>query len=100
MDIFAHSLWTNALARKGNDALRKKGKPEVNLAWATFFGVFPDLFAFGLPFVLLLARVLVGQAHFQLIFANRNQIPGLSISHNLYQYSHSKDLGFDCDLQK
>ena len=32
MDIFAHSLWTNALARKGGEALKKKGKPPVNVA--------------------------------------------------------------------
>ena len=61
MDIFAHSLWANALARKGKETLEKKGKPPINIAWATFFGVFPDLFAFTIPFIVRLHNKLVSR---------------------------------------
>lgn len=46
MDIVAHGLWTGAAAKIVN---QKKQKP-LNLKWAVFWGVFPDLFAFTVLF--------------------------------------------------
>jgi len=45
MDIFAHGLWTAAIATGVN---RKIARP-LRVGWAVFFGVFPDLFAFAPP---------------------------------------------------
>ena len=50
MDIFAHALWTNALARAAEKRAENRHKTLLKIGWATFWGVFPDLFAFSLPF--------------------------------------------------
>ncbi|MES2953072.1 MAG: hypothetical protein V4674_00745 [Patescibacteria group bacterium] len=51
MDILSHGLWAGVLAK----AQTKKGEPEeaTRLPWwqAFFWGIFPDLFAFTVPFV-------------------------------------------------
>ncbi len=47
MDILAHGLWTGAAARAANSKTRKP----LNVRWAIFWGVFPDLFAFTIPFI-------------------------------------------------
>jgi hypothetical protein len=46
MDIFAHGLWTGAVARAAN----KKWRISLSTWPAVFWGVFPDLFAFTLLF--------------------------------------------------
>lgn len=87
MDILAHMLWTNAGGKGINAIVEKKRKPElkVNLAWATFFGVFPDLFAFALPFVIGFSDVIFNGGAF---FDIRHHT-SFDISPYLYQYSHS-----------
>ncbi len=82
MDILAHMLWTNYGARVGNTKLRKKKKPLINLGWATFWGVFPDLFAFGIPIVLAIPTLIMHGFSF-----DRHSLGGLPAT--LYQYSHS-----------
>src|SRR3989344_3746730 len=47
MDIFAHGLWTGA----GYKIVNKKIKKPLNVKWAVFWGIFPDLFAFTIFFV-------------------------------------------------
>jgi hypothetical protein len=69
MDIFAHGLWATAAARGAN---RKIGK-RIHLVWAAFFGVFPDLFAFTIPFV----AIVTGHP------------PQVDLAWKLYQISHS-----------
>lgn len=59
MDIIAHSLWTAAVAKAAN---KKKSKP-LNVWLAAFWGIFPDLFAFAIPFTFMLLAVFHGQAH-------------------------------------
>lgn len=61
MDIFAHSLWTYAAARVANRKLARKGKKPLHVGWATFFGVWPDLFAGAVPFVGLGISFLTGK---------------------------------------
>ena len=50
MDIISHGLWTGAVAKAANI---KKEKP-LNFWAAAWWGVFPDLFAFTIPFLGLL----------------------------------------------
>jgi hypothetical protein len=83
MDILAHMLWTNYGARAGNIKLEKKKKRTISLPWVTFWGVFPDLFAFGLPISFL---ILKGIATLSFSF-HRPDMFGLPAT--LYQYSHS-----------
>ncbi|MEI8175235.1 MAG: hypothetical protein WCG28_04770 [bacterium] len=90
MDILAHTLWTTAVARKGNIEGEKKDKKfKVNLFWTAFMGIFPDFFAFTLPFVFSFYKVISGQQQFG-SFNTRHQVAdGFNLSHTLYQYSHS-----------
>ncbi len=46
MDIFAHGLWTGALYA----GINKTQKTSLNPKLAAFWGIFPDLFAFGILF--------------------------------------------------
>jgi hypothetical protein len=87
MDILAHMLWTNAGGKGLNTVLEKKEKSElkVNLAWTTFFGVFPDLFAFTIPFVIGIWNMIQHGGNF---FASRPHL-GNNLAPTLYQYSHS-----------
>ena len=98
MDILAHTLWTTALAREGNIEAEKnpfdntQGKKKffkLNLFWVGFFGIFPDLFAFTLPFIFSFYKVITGQQVFG-SFSTRHQVAdGFNLSHTLYSYSHS-----------
>ncbi len=90
MDIFAHTLWTNAGARAGNKLAEKKGgKFHISPGWTAFWGVFPDFFAFTIVFVM---------SFYQLIFRGTSavdlrhhllSVSGFDISAYLYQFSHS-----------
>lgn len=51
MDIFAHGLWTAAAAKAANGKLQRANRKLLNVWWAAFWGIFPDLFAFAIPFV-------------------------------------------------
>ena len=89
MDILAHTLWTNAGARAGNKLAEKKGgKFKVSVGWAAFWGVFPDFFAFTLPFVIGIYRaVFLGSP-----LVRGPHIPtagSFDIAAYLYQFSHS-----------
>lgn len=90
MDILAHTLWTTAATRKANIEAEKKGKSfKMKVLWTAFWGIFPDLFAFTLPFVISFYKVLSGQQQFG-SFSTRHQVAdGFNLSHTLYQYSHS-----------
>ena len=45
MDILAHALWTAGAALP----IRRRLRRPVSLCWAIFWGVFPDIFSFGIP---------------------------------------------------
>ncbi len=98
MDIFAHTLWTNAAARGANKLAEKKNKNfHLNVAWAAFWGVFPDLFAFSIPFAVRIISLLTGSTALSNFLQRppvaeeglHNSFTGFDLAHNLYQYSHS-----------
>ncbi len=79
-------LWANYGARAGNKKLEKKKKPLIKLGWVTFFGVFPDLFAFTIPFCIgIFNAVFNGQS----IGSHHTLIGEFDIASFLYQFSHS-----------
>jgi hypothetical protein len=90
MDILAHTLWTTAVARKANIVREKKGKMlKINLVWTAFWGIFPDLFAFSIPFLVAFYNVIIGGQKF-LSFGEQHKVAdSLNLAHLLYQYSHS-----------
>ncbi|MDO8660244.1 MAG: hypothetical protein Q7K54_06675 [Candidatus Parcubacteria bacterium] len=90
MDIFAHTLWANAVAREANIVAKEKQKKfHVRVAWASFWGVFPDLFAFLIPFTLQFYQVIFSEESFFAMRDHHGLVGGFDIAHILYQYSHS-----------
>jgi hypothetical protein len=91
MDVFAHTLWTSALAKEANKAGENKNF-HLSVGWAAFWGVFPDLFAFTIPFVLRFYNAIFGDGS---SFFSRPELEGGSLpqgfdlAHTLYNYSHS-----------
>jgi hypothetical protein len=82
MDIIAHALWTTAAAT----VVRRKLDRPINLGWAAFWGVFPDLISFTIPAVLRVWWRLTG--------ASRSLLPEAHGPHfewvwGLYNCSHS-----------
>lgn len=57
MDFFSHVFWTWAAFK----VLEEKIKKPLNMKLAVFWGVFPDLFAFGIPILLVIAELLLGK---------------------------------------
>lgn len=82
MDIFAHGLWSAAAARFG-----KEKEPKLSVGWSAFYGVFPDLFAFTVPFASRFFNLLSGHPHVP--FIRDDTAPQFALALNLYQYSHS-----------
>lgn len=91
MDILAHTLWANAGARGANEIADKKGKKDFKIspAWAGFWGVVPDFFAFTFPFLFLLYKMLIGQASFGFPGHHLADHSGFDLASYLYQFSHS-----------
>ncbi|MFZ2831983.1 MAG: hypothetical protein WAZ40_02425 [Minisyncoccia bacterium] len=94
MDIFAHALWAGAGAKGLN---KRAGKRRVNVWAMALWGVFPDLFAFSIPFIWIMGSIVFGGHHFA-DFGGRPPIAeptnpdalALSnLSHVLYNVSHS-----------
>lgn len=90
MDILAHTLWANAGARGANKLREKKGKPKLmSPAWTGFWGVFPDLFAFTIPFILVIFRVVTGEVAPSSFGEHHVPVAGFDLAAYLYQWSHS-----------
>lgn len=90
MDVLAHTLWTNAAARKANALAQQKKSPiHVHVGWASFWGVFPDLFAFSVPFALVLYQLAFKGAVWSAIRDHHGLVGNFDIASYLYQYSHS-----------
>lgn len=89
MDVLAHTLWTNAGARAGNKLAKKKGgKFRLHVGWTAFWGVFPDFFAFTIPFITFLYKVIFQGQTFG--YGRPNLSPGgFDLAAYLYQFSHS-----------
>ena len=93
MDIFSHALW-GALPYRYLNIKRKREK--FNLWVAAFWGIFPDLFAFAIPFAYVLAGILLGKiplgqfphpASVEPLSTTLNAI--FHLTANLYHFSHS-----------
>lgn len=105
MDIFSHGLWTAAAAEAFNlkfsahsgPAERKTTtKKPLNVGWAAFWGFFPDIFAFAIPFTWLFGNILFGDLSPADIPRPeaaepplRNNIWVFKIASSLYNVSHS-----------
>lgn len=82
-------LWANYGARAGNTELKKKNKPLISLPWVTFWGVFPDLFAFTIPFCIAIFGAIFGGQSLSSMRNHHVLAGGFDIASFLYQYSHS-----------
>jgi hypothetical protein len=90
MDILSHGLWAALGAKAANI---KQGKRVVRPLLAFFFGVFPDVFAFAIPFIAMLWSMLTGDASFAPPSEGRPPSLGspemLLLAERLYNVSHS-----------
>ena len=90
MDILAHTLWANAGARGLNKIREKKGKPKIiHAGWTGFWGVFPDLFAFTIPFIVALYKIITGELTSSSFGSHHAPVGTFDLASYLYQYSHS-----------
>ena len=89
MDILAHMLWANYGARAGNKKLEKKKKPLIHLGWVTFWGVFPDLFAFTIPFCIGIFNLVFNGQSLSAMRGHHSLAGAFDIASFLYQFSHS-----------
>lgn len=93
MDILAHGLWTAAATK----AVNEKTKNPLNVLAATFWGVFPDLFAFGIPFLWTIYILFTGEMRLSDWPAPAHDIEPvpytnlqpLQLASSLYNLSHS-----------
>lgn len=92
MDIFSHGLWAGAAYK----AVNKKAKKPLNAWLAGFWGIFPDLFAFTIPFVWLFWNLAFGGLSFSEIPrpdavepAPQDALPIFHLASLLYSISHS-----------
>lgn len=96
MDVFSHGLWAGALFKALN--LKKKSKP-LNVWWAAFWGVFPDAFAFAIPFIFIIYSLITGAIslndfppHGDMETHEREELKDgffLGIADSLYNLTHS-----------
>lgn len=96
MDIFSHALWA-AAAYKGLSRKKESNKKSRwKMIWAGFWGVFPDFFAFTIPFIWSAWAIFSGTIDFsQLPSPNelepmaQETLPAFGLAHSLYNFSHS-----------
>ena len=91
MDIFAHGLWAGAAGKSVNI---KTGKKKIHVPLLVFWGVFPDLFAFTIPFIWMFYLATFGGVGFEQFHppdepAKQNSFPLFGLAHSLYNISHS-----------
>ena len=96
MDIFAHGLWAGAAYRALNKKRAERNQKKFSVGWAVFWGVFPDLFAFGLPFAIIFWNIFMGNLQMSDFPKPNNTEPPtatslmvLNLASNLYNISHS-----------
>ncbi len=92
MDVFSHGLWSSIISQGAN--LKTNSAKAMNPWKAAWWGVFPDVFAFGPLMAWMMWQRVTG--HTIERFAPRMPIPpngiyhDLSVlAHNLYNVSHS-----------
>jgi hypothetical protein len=94
MDIISHGLWAAAAYKGVNKKRADERKFSVRLA--AFFGIFPDLFAFGVSFIYMFYSIAIGKHSFSdfprpenIEPAGRDTLWIFNLSHSLYDWSHS-----------
>lgn len=92
MDVFSHGLWSAAIYK----AVNYKEKTAFKIKEAAFWGVFPDLFAFSIPFIGMFWLWLFGGFDFRNMPGpndieppSQNILWAFNIAAMLYNYSHS-----------
>lgn len=102
MDILSHGLWAGAVAK----AINLKRQRPINVWLTAFWGVFPDLFAFTIPFIWLFFNLISGSVNLsdihpptgtepenKLLFGNGDVHQAQSsisyLTSSLYNISHS-----------
>jgi hypothetical protein len=83
MDILAHALWTTAAAI----AIRRQLHRPLNLGWAAFCGVFPDLVTFVIPAIVRIWWYVTGVT--ASLFPDANSGGHFQFVWRLYDASHS-----------
>jgi hypothetical protein len=95
MDILAHTLWANAMARGANSLAKKSNEQKIasgkrafrmHPGWTAFFGVAPDFFAFTIPFCIGLYNAIFFGKSFG---RHHLEVAGFDLAAYLYQFSHS-----------
>ncbi len=90
VDILSHALWGGIAAATVND-VRRERKPQRHISpwWAAFWGVFPDLFAFGPAFGFAAWRWAIGAAPAWGWWMKDPGNPFVDMAPVLYRLSHS-----------
>ena len=98
MDLFSHGLWTAALGKGTNDfVLKPKSKKPLKLKRLIWWGVFPDVFSFIIPFIYIVPGLLLGNLKLSDLPSPENMEPMTSgslswlfqLARLLYNMSHS-----------
>ncbi len=98
MDVFSHGLWAGVVAKATNKSFALAGKIKKPLkVWQmAIWGIFPDVFAFAIPFMWLFWNLVFGGMSFSdfprpenMEPAARDTLPILQIISWLYNISHS-----------
>ena len=92
MDTLSHGLWGGVIAKVAN-----RTSPRLSYGWSFWWGVFPDLAAFGIPFLWLFSRIAFSSMTFADIYRSHGSAPpSLPASYwfdtfapTVYNYSHS-----------
>ena len=94
MDIISHGLWAAAAAKTANKT--KKIQKPLNLWRAGLWGMFPDLFAFTVPFIWLIGGLLLKEVSLSDLPkadetepAPTDRLPIFRLASMLYSVSHS-----------
>lgn len=96
MDIFSHGLWAGVAYRAANNRRKRQGRQRLSVWWAMFWGVFPDLFAFTIPFGVLAFDLFSGRLTFGDLPGPHLEepsaaagLPLMRLASSLYNVSHS-----------
>jgi len=97
MDIFAHGLWAGIGSKIANDSSALNSRNiKLKTFWTMFWGVFPDLFAFTIPFVWLFWNLATGGIKVgdwphpdATEPTSHDRWPVFNLASELYNYSHS-----------
>lgn len=89
MDIISHGLWSGALFKSVNLKLKRK---KFNFWHAAFWGMFPDIFAFVIPYTIWILALILGIVQLPdaiKIGATTSAFPYYNFIGILYSISHS-----------